>query len=425
MVTNEKKRTYTYTNPKTGKTLEVNIDPTENTGLYRAVPTQTDYSGAIKGIVEGAKAATAIKPNITPQNPYGGYNYTPYAGGYKPSQAVTDAMAYTNSLLEQLSSGRTSFSDKLDAIMGKIENRPEFSYDFNTDPLFQNALASAMASGQTAMQDTIGQASALTGGYGSSYATSAANQAYNNSLKGAYDSLPQYYNIARDAYDREGDALYNQLGMYRAADESEYGRLNNAYNLNLNAANTMYDRENSEYWNTLNYNRQVANSNADLAYKYAALDREQKRYDAEIKRQDAQFDAEMAYKYAALDSKNANNSAYTEPSTSQMDKALKAYETGGDAEVEKLLASLPDDTDVAKIYDYVHQYGKLPYSQRDYTTVKDTKNWFGGLDNNDVVRDPYDGQTYKLKELAKVIAEQEGITVKEAEELLKKFNGNK
>lgn len=357
------------------------------------------------------------------------YNYTPYTGGFKPSKAYTDAMAVTNSLLEQLSTGRTSVSDKLDAIMGKIENRPQFNYDFNSDPLFQNALASAMASGQTAMQDTIGQASALTGGYGSSYATSAANQAYNNMVKGAYDNLPQYYNIARDAYDREGEALYNQLGMYRAADESEYSRRNNAYNLNLNAANTIYDRENSEYWNTQNYNRQVAESNANLAYKYAALEADKLRYDAEAKRADDQFKAEMDYKYAALDgkgTKSGSNSGYTEPTTTQMDKALKAYETGGDAEVEKLLASLPDDTDVAKIYDYVHSYGKLPYSQREYTTYKDTRNYFGGLDNNDVVKDPYDNTKYTLLELAKLISENENIPLADAKKLVaEKYNGRK
>lgn len=412
----DKKRTYTYTNPYTGKTLEVNQDPNQasgvfqNTWLYATGGSGTpapDYSGAQRGIIEGAKAATAIKPTTTPKNPYGGYNYTPYAGGYKPSQAVTDAMAYTNSILEQISTGKTSYSDKLDAIMGQIENRPQFSYDFNTDPLFQNALASAMASGQTAMQDTIGQASALTGGYGSSYATSAANQAYNNSLKGAYDSLPSFYNIARDAYDREGEALYNQLGMYRTADESEYSRMNNAYNLNLNAANTMYERENSEYWNRANYNRQVANSNADLAYKYASLAEDTRRYE----------EGKKAKSEAGVE--------YTEPSSTQMDKALKAFETGGDAEVEKVLASLPEGTDVEKIYNYVHSYGKLPYSQREYKPYKDTKNWFGGLDNNDVVIDPYDNTKYTLKELAKVIAEQEGITVEAAEEILKKYNGRK
>jgi hypothetical protein len=48
-----------------------------------------------------------------------------------------------------------------------------------------------MNSGKSAMQDTIGQASALTGGYGSTYATSAGNQAYNAFIEDAYNNLPE------------------------------------------------------------------------------------------------------------------------------------------------------------------------------------------------------------------------------------------
>lgn len=202
---------------------------------------------------------------------FGGGGSLSRIGGFQPSEAYNQAMAYTQSLLDQLNSGRTAYSDKVDALMAKIEGREKFSYDFNTDPLFQNALASAMASGQTAMQDTIGQASALTGGYGSSYATSAANQTYNEFVKGAYDKLPDYYNIALNAYNMEGQDLYNQLGMYREADNTAYSRLANAYSANLANADSMYNREYSNYWDTANYNRAVDEFNANMAYKNASL----------------------------------------------------------------------------------------------------------------------------------------------------------
>ena len=80
--------------------------------------------------------------------------------------------------------------------MGQIQNRDKFSYDVDNDVLFQQYLASSMASGKTAMQDTMGQASALTGGYGSTYATSAANQQYNAYIQDAYNNLPEYYQMA-------------------------------------------------------------------------------------------------------------------------------------------------------------------------------------------------------------------------------------
>ena len=63
-------------------------------------------------------------------------------------------------------------SGKADAALEKWKNTGPFSYDPDSDSLYQTAKANAIANGKVAMQDTIGQASALTGGYGNSYATS-------------------------------------------------------------------------------------------------------------------------------------------------------------------------------------------------------------------------------------------------------------
>lgn len=210
---------------------------------------------------------TAYRKNLSS----GGYGGIGYASPFSASQSYKDAMAYTSSLLEQLNSGRTSYSDKIDSLMAQIEGRGKFSYDFDKDPLFQNALASAMNAGQQAMQDTIGQASALTGGYGSSYATSVGNQAYNEFVQGAYDQLPQFYGLALDAYNAEGSELYNQLGMYQTADQNEYSRLMSAYEANLANAQNMYNQEYQNYWDTLNYNQSAAKYNA--SQKQAADDR--------------------------------------------------------------------------------------------------------------------------------------------------------
>ena len=207
-------------------------------------------------------------------------------------------MEYTQSLLDKINAGKTSYSDKINDIMSQIENRPQFNYDFNTDPLFQNALQGAMSAGQTAMQDTIGQASSLTGGYGSSYATSAANQAYNELVKGAYDALPDYYNLARNAYDQEGQDLYNRLGMYQTADETEYGRLTNAYGLNLDNANRIYSQEYDNFWQTKNFNENSRQWAAEMNYKQsqaekAALEKEAKEKEEALENQYNKLDAKL------------------------------------------------------------------------------------------------------------------------------------
>ena len=160
---------------------------------------------------------------------------------FQVPSAVTEADAYLSEQLKKIQSGKTSYSDQVREMMDKIMNREKFSYDVDTDPLFQQALASAMNSGKQAMQDTIGQASALTGGYGSTYATTAGNQAYNSFIEDAYDNLPQYYQMAMEAYQMEGDEMYRQYGMLSTEDDKEYNRNIMAYDATYQHRNRMYD----------------------------------------------------------------------------------------------------------------------------------------------------------------------------------------
>jgi hypothetical protein len=160
---------------------------------------------------------------------------------FKVPTAVKEADAWLATQLEQIQSGKTSYSDDVRNMMDKIMNREKFSYDVDTDPLFQQALASAMNSGKQAMQDTIGQASALTGGYGSTYATSAGNQAYNSFIEDAYDNLPQYYEMALQKYQMEGDELFRQFGMVSEMDDKEYNRNLSAYDATYQHRNQMWN----------------------------------------------------------------------------------------------------------------------------------------------------------------------------------------
>ena len=164
----------------------------------------------------------------------------------KPT-AVKEADKWLSSQLQKIQSGRTSYSEQVEEMMSQIMGREKFSYDVDSDPLFQQALASAMNSGKQAMQDTMGQASALTGGYGSTYATSAANQAYNAFIEDAYDNLPQYYQMAMEAYQMEGDEMYRQLGMLTDADDREYSRNVTAYDATYQHRNQMYNEAYTQF----------------------------------------------------------------------------------------------------------------------------------------------------------------------------------
>lgn len=110
----------------------------------------------------------------------------------------------------------------LDEVFDQIYKRPSFSYDVESDPLYQQYKAQAVNQGKKAMQDTIGQASAMTGGYGNSYAVAAGNQAYQGYLENLNDVVPELYQLAYNKHNQEGQDLLNKYAMLSGEHESEY-----------------------------------------------------------------------------------------------------------------------------------------------------------------------------------------------------------
>lgn len=397
--------------------------------------TIADLVGAVSAITANERSETkpetnaneqekAVADNIAPidsEVTNNDFNYPNFAA----SEAYTQAMEYTNSLLSQINSGRTSYTDQIDSLLKEFQNRDKFSYDMNNDPLFQQMLAASMNSGKMAMNDTIGQAAALTGGYGNTYGQAVGNAAYNQYIADSYGNLPDYYNLALDAYNTEGDRMLSELAMLRDADSVEYNRLVDAYSASLDVANAMYDREYAEYlngrnfaydnyWNEKEFNYgaymdALNQSNTDRDFNYGVeMDKQAQEnwerqfdYKAEQDEMDRQY--QMAQDaFAALGGANETES-YKEPTQTMYTKAMEAYATGGDAALIQYLETIPNYS-VEDIDAYIGKYGVIETPElKTYTKTKDTKNGFGGVDRNDVVEDQY-GNQYKLSELPAEVA---------------------
>jgi murein DD-endopeptidase MepM/ murein hydrolase activator NlpD len=144
---------------------------------------------------------------------------------YKPSDTVTQAEAL---LQQQLASKPGAYQSQwqasLDEAMNKILNREKFSYDLNGDALYHQYKDQATTQGKMAMMDTVGQAAAMTGGYGNSYAHTAGQQAYQGHLQQLNEIVPELYQLALGQYNREGEDLYNQYAMYADRENQDYGR---------------------------------------------------------------------------------------------------------------------------------------------------------------------------------------------------------
>ena len=177
---------------------------------------------------------------------YSKYSYDPAS-----DTAYQQAMAALQQATAAVPTYKASYDDQLQEIYNRIVNREKFSYDLNSDALYQHYADQFQLMGQQVMMDTMGQAAAMTGGYGNSYASTAGNQAYQSYLQQLNNVVPELYGMALDQYNAEGEALYNQYAMLGDMADDEYGK---------------YQDQLSQYWQNVGYQKQNADDAYDRGY---------------------------------------------------------------------------------------------------------------------------------------------------------------
>lgn len=116
------------------------------------------------------------------------------------------------------------YQSQIDDLTAQILGRAAFEYDPEKDPTYQQYKESYTRSGERAMQDTLGQISARTGGLASSYAGSAAQQTYDNYMSALSDKIPELRQLAYSMYQDEGDQQRANLEMLMALEQGDYAK---------------------------------------------------------------------------------------------------------------------------------------------------------------------------------------------------------
>ena len=209
---------------------------------------------------------TSAPATTTATNVNNGFTYKDYAASdaVKQAQAALDAHN-ANKPADYQSKYGTLAEEAANA----WANRDKFTYDLNGDALYQQYKDKYITQGRLAMQDTIGQASAMTGGYGNSYAATAGNQAYQASLQNLNDIVPQLYQMAYDQYNQEGQDLLNKYNLYNTMENQEYSR----YRDTVSDWTSERDYLANAYNNERTYDRSVYDSDKNFAYDTWSDDR--------------------------------------------------------------------------------------------------------------------------------------------------------
>ena len=456
---------------KVGQTLVLGATTAANKVLY-------NKNNASTGQNNTPVAAPTLKPLPTTPT-YGSTSWDDTEKG----KATLDAY---NAALEAMK-GHGDFTygnqQQLNDIMQSILNRDKFTYDLNGDALYQQYKDKYIQQGKLAMGDAIGQASAMTGGYGNSYAQSVGQQAYQAQLQNLNDIVPELYQMALDKYKMEGQDLYNQYGMLTDDYDRGYAQHQDKYNQLMdmlgitrsdyydgadmhyteqNNKNTIAGKEfddamsivnaeNTNAWNEAEWNRDQTWRDEDNAYRDSRDKVEDSRYEA-VYGTGSSGGSSSGGSSGSGNKGNTGNTGNTGGTQTTNDIPDSIHQKASQFEDNESLAEwaygLEDSGAIAKgqaaqlISQYLDHNEKTvevddgnggKTTKASYTNmVQSTKgwsvvnnggvNWLWGVDNNAIVKAP-NGQTVRLDNLVDYLVD-EGMSKSDAKSYVKKLQKN-
>ena len=236
-------------------------------------------------------------------------NMANYQAGYAPSQTVQQAQQQLQQVQAQRPQGYNSkYSGQLDNILQQIQNPGEFKYSFDGDEMFKYYADLYTQKGKQASMDAMGQAAALTGGYGNSYGQMVGQQQYQQNLLPLYDMGLQ---LRDRAYQQYQDQLGNAKDAYQLtgqAEDRDYGRYRDLvgdWERELDRA-----REDERYEREFDYNdyrTQLEYWTGLAEVENQAYETEQQRleairqYDQDFAQRQYEYNKDNTYRYDVLD----------------------------------------------------------------------------------------------------------------------------
>ena len=119
----------------------------------------------------------------------------------------------------------SQYKDKIDGVMGKLDGMKDFSYDPTRDAAYEQYKNSYTRQAKLANENAQANASAISGGYGSSYGT----QAGQNAMAGLSSATNGLYSQALNQYTQKKSDLQNQLSGYQQAEAQDYEKYQTNY----------------------------------------------------------------------------------------------------------------------------------------------------------------------------------------------------
>lgn len=218
----------------------------------------------------------------------------------------------------------SKYQPQIDAGMKKVTNRKAFTYDPLKDASYKALSKVYNARGAAAARDTMGDAAALNGGYGSSYATTAAAQARNQYNQELAAMIPELEQNAYQRYADEFNMDLSALGALQSAEEFNYGK----YRDTVSDAQWKYGMDYQKYRDQtadaqwmygVNYDK-YRDQTADAQWKYGV---DYQKY------RDTIADDQWSQEFSHQLENDAIQNAYTKKQTKLLGKSSSSGGGGG------------------------------------------------------------------------------------------------
>lgn len=132
---------------------------------------------------------------------------------------------------------QSPYQSQINSLMQDLNNR-HFVYNYREDPTYQQYKRQYESSAQRAGENAQANAAAVSGGFGSSWATTAGENAYANTMNGLDNVVNGLYAQALDSYTEESNDMYGQLQNLMQAESQ---------------AQQQYNQDVSNYYSGLDY----------------------------------------------------------------------------------------------------------------------------------------------------------------------------
>lgn len=204
-------------------------------------------------------------------------NKDKYSNAYQQSNVVNQAYQQLQNL-QQPGMFSSQYEEQMNKLYEQFVNRDDFEFDVNESVLYEQLKDQYASLGKLAMADTMGQAASMTGGYGSSYANTVGQQAYQNYMQQLQEQIPSLYQMEMEKYNQEGENMLNQYNLAKNMYDTDYGEHRDAmsdYYTNRDYYNALYQDERAfdynqyqadrDYWTNEYWNEKNAETTTDTS----------------------------------------------------------------------------------------------------------------------------------------------------------------